>query len=245
MSIVPKEITLKPIRNKFDIPSTSVRHFRILPFFRLLVATCIWLIIKASRSGYRAPSTTRTYSSNNLRNNFEMEKMFEQKQFLNTEGRKLIIIRHGSTEMNEALASQPWGTKHFKDQLLWDTILSPKGTSQAQKLNQRLKQMLLPDEIELIIASPLTRTLQTAELCLEGFPTEIPRIVLPLARERLYLSSDVGVSKSILVEKFSSWNYAEIRDDDEPWWFTVKDSTYSIPISESSGVSSISSCKLF
>ena len=35
--------------------------------------------------------------------------------------KKLYIIRHGTTEMNEALGRQPWGSKSFKDQLLWDT----------------------------------------------------------------------------------------------------------------------------
>ena len=35
--------------------------------------------------------------------------------------KKLYIIRHGTTEMNEALGRQPWGSKSFRDQLLWDT----------------------------------------------------------------------------------------------------------------------------
>lgn len=35
--------------------------------------------------------------------------------------KKLYIIRHGTTEMNEALGRQPWGSKSFTDQLLWDT----------------------------------------------------------------------------------------------------------------------------
>jgi broad specificity phosphatase PhoE len=43
---------------------------------------------------------------------------------------------------------------------------------------------------ELIVSSPLSRALHTADL---AFPaSEVPRMMLPLARERLWLSSDVG-----------------------------------------------------
>ena len=40
------------------------------------------------------------------------------------------------------------------------------------------------------MSSPLARALHTADL---AFPaSKVPRIMLPIARERLYLSSDVG-----------------------------------------------------
>lgn len=43
---------------------------------------------------------------------------------------------------------------------------------------------------ELVVSSPLARALHTADL---AFPaSNVPRIMLPIARERLYLSSDVG-----------------------------------------------------
>jgi hypothetical protein len=45
------------------------------------------------------------------------------------------------------------------------------------------------------------------------------RMIQPLARERLYLSSDVGVRKSKLMTKFPTWDYSEIVTDDA-WWFT-------------------------
>ena len=131
--------------------------------------------------------------------------------------------------MNEALGRQPWGSKNFKDQMLWDTVLTThsdwkSGTAQAERLNDRLKKMILPEEIQLIVSSPLTRTLQTAELVFKGFPTETPRVICPLARERLYLSSDVGVCKSTQMSRFPSWDFSEIPNDD-PWWFSTNDGT--------------------
>jgi hypothetical protein len=45
------------------------------------------------------------------------------------------------------------------------------------------------------------------------------RLVEPLARERLYLSSDQGVKKSELLLNFPDWNYSNIIDD-APWWFS-------------------------
>jgi hypothetical protein len=53
-------------------------------------------------------------------------------------------------------------------------------------------------------------------------------LVLPLARERLYLSSDQGVRKSELLLNFPDWNYSNIIDD-SPWWYTPdqnKDNLY-------------------
>lgn len=41
--------------------------------------------------------------------------------------RTVILIRHGTTEMNEHLSRQPWGSKGFVDANLWDTRLSSQG----------------------------------------------------------------------------------------------------------------------
>ena len=146
-----------------------------------------------------------------------------------TEDKTLYIVRHGTTEMNEVLGRQPWGSKDFKDQLLWDTVLTTSGdkcgVAQAKRLNGRLKKMILPEEIQAIVSSPLTRTLQTAEIVFQGFPTETPRIICPLARERLYLSSDVGECKSTLASRFPTWDFSAIPNDD-PWWFTASDTPY-------------------
>jgi glucosyl-3-phosphoglycerate phosphatase len=142
----------------------------------------------------------------------------------------LYIIRHGVTEMNVALAAKRWGSKGFKDQMLWDTVLTPEGQKQAADLNKAIKRMVLPGEIQTIVSSPLTRALQTAELAFEGWEGT-PRVVCPLLRERLYLSSDVGVRRSTLTPRFPTWDLSELGTNDEPWWYVPGDEGY-VEVSE-------------
>jgi len=76
--------------------------------------------------------------------------------------KEVWLIRHGVTEMNEWLARPgcQWGAPHFKDAGLWDTRLTPRGKDQAMSLGH---QLLAKDpQIELLVASPLTRALSTA-----------------------------------------------------------------------------------
>lgn len=58
--------------------------------------------------------------------------------------------------------------------------------------------------LQLLVVSPLTRALQTAELAF-GSPPGCPTIVQPLARERLYLSSDVGRPPAELAAEFPQY----------------------------------------
>lgn len=88
------------------------------------------------------------------------------KKSLNEE-KKIIIIRHGRTEMNEQLAIQEWGSDNFVDKRLFDTKLTVTGIRQAQTLNKEIISKSL-GEIDLLISSPLSRTLQTAELAFKG-----------------------------------------------------------------------------
>jgi hypothetical protein len=85
----------------------------------------------------------------------------------NNEEKELIIIRHGRTEMNEQLSIQEWGSDNFVDKRLFDTKLTVTGVRQAQKVNQEIISKSL-GEIDLLISSPLSRTLQTAELVFKG-----------------------------------------------------------------------------
>ena len=89
-------------------------------------------------------------------------------------GDKMIVfIRHGETHMNEELRSRPWGSANFVDAKLWDTTLTEKGRQQACDLNAKL---LASDHfysqeinnIELIVSSPLTRAVGTAQLVFDG-----------------------------------------------------------------------------
>jgi len=96
--------------------------------------------------------------------------------------KKLVLIRHGCTYMNEYLSKpgNKWGDPNFTDifssddgaadRLYRDTPLSERGLAQAKSLSGRLLDCdMLEDRavlegIELIAVSPLTRALQTLEI---------------------------------------------------------------------------------
>lgn len=140
----------------------------------------------------------------------------------------ITFIRHGCTEMNELMA--PWGSKNFVDLNLWDTKLSKKGIKQCKLLNEKLHKVTDREkslelynilESELVVISPLQRALQTTELILADINLKNceSKIVLPAAAERLYLSSDVGKSRSDLENSFSgyNWNFSQVSEC--PWWY--------------------------
>lgn len=93
------------------------------------------------------------------------------------DSKRLILIRHGRTHMNEYLATEGsnWGDTKFTDMfdesvhhLYKDSPLSQKGTRQAQELHKYFlsteKGREIIQDIELVAVSPLRRTLQTAEI---------------------------------------------------------------------------------
>lgn len=66
---------------------------------------------------------------------------------------------------------------------------------------------------EVIISSPLTRALTTT---LAAFPSHsCPRVAHPLARERVWLSSDVGRPVEQLRAEFAGFAFEEM---DGIWW---------------------------
>ena len=76
----------------------------------------------------------------------------------------------------------------------YDTKLTPEGIRQAEYA--RSKALQLHPIPEVLIVSPLTRALHTAELAFPADKCQIQRrIAHPLARERVYLSSDIGISR--------------------------------------------------
>jgi glucosyl-3-phosphoglycerate phosphatase len=145
---------------------------------------------------------------------------------MNLDGKYITFVRHGTTEMNEQM--DVWGSHGFVDKELYDTKLSERGIKQCDMLNHILvndkdhphSRVLLA--ADLIVVSPLMRTLQTAERVLGNIVHtssfhHVKKIVFPLAAERLYLSSDVGSPKHVLQSHFPHWNFSHVED---PWWYT-------------------------
>lgn len=142
-----------------------------------------------------------------------------------TAGKRIIAIRHSTTECNEALSLVPWGSPGFRDPQLFDTKLSTAGLALAEGVHQKLRQKRLRVDfanVELVCASPLTRALDTADILLRDgvLLPNVPRLAQPLLRERLYLASDVGQPRSALAAKYAAWDFSLLPHNDAAWWYT-------------------------
>ena len=78
--------------------------------------------------------------------------------------------------------------EYTTDPMLYDAGLTLVGEAQARRA--ALLVAKLSPEPELLVVSPLTRALQTADLAFGGL--QIPNVVQPLAREQLLQASECG-----------------------------------------------------
>ena len=134
-----------------------------------------------------------------------------------TTSTSLLFVRHGVTEMNEYLSTHPYGVRGFVDPGYYDTRLSVRGVEQASTaLRSRLAQEHARQPIELVICSPLSRALATADLGLHDI--EVPCIVDADLAERRYLSSDVGRQPAALAKEFPRFAAALESLSNDWWW---------------------------
>jgi len=123
------------------------------------------------------------------------------------------LLRHGQTEANVYWADHGPGA----DPGLWDTNLTQLGMQQAAAAANQAAALAPPPQ--LLVSSPLSRALHTAELAFGSTVVAgCPRRVCHWAAERIYHASDVGIEKSHLVEKWTSWDFSEVPDG--AWWHT-------------------------
>ena len=95
----------------------------------------------------------------------------------------------------------------FKQKAYFDYCNSWDADTAAKPLLLVLPQVLL--------VSPLSRALDTAARAFRS--VQCPRVVEPLAAERIWLSSDVGTPASQLAEAFPQYDLTGL---DEIWWHT-------------------------
>ena len=138
--------------------------------------------------------------------------------------KEIMFIRHGVTEMNEHLGQrgQGWGSPGFVDAGFYDTRLTVRGVEQATTLGQRF--LAADPGVALLVASPLTRALDTATLAFaDGAVSPSKRsVVSALCAERLYLSSDVGRPAVALAAEFPAFDFSDLLllgESSHPWWF--------------------------
>lgn len=117
----------------------------------------------------------------------------------------ILCIRHGESTFNAAWRVNPVDPLHF------DAPLSEVGSAQVAQARATLAR----HAVDIVLTSPLTRALQTAHGLFEGHPGA-PRIeVVPLLRERVENSCDIGRTPAALSVEFPSIDLSHL---DETWW---------------------------
>ena len=116
----------------------------------------------------------------------------------------MILLRHGQSAFNLAF------TATRRDPGIPDPHLTPLGQRQAEAAAEALADA----GIERIIASPYTRTLQTATPVARrlGLPIQVN----PLVRERYAFSCDIGSSRDTLAAAWPDLDFSQLGE--APWW---------------------------
>jgi broad specificity phosphatase PhoE len=137
--------------------------------------------------------------------------------------KRLLLIRHGVSLANEWMDrdGNRWGDPTFTDDpSLRDAKLSKAGEAQARDMRTRLQREYsdLLAQVELVVVSPLTRTLQTMDIGVRPLlaPT-VPILAHHDTRERLYTASDTGRPAHVLRAEYSYVDFALVPPD--TWWF--------------------------
>ena len=126
--------------------------------------------------------------------------------------KELWLIRHGQAPHNILFAQN----RNLEAQNLRDPPLTKKGVQQATDLRFRLSSVIR--DIELIIISPLRRTLMTSDIIFSK--VKLPALVNTLPRERGDYSCDYGSPSSIIQQEFPHHDFSDLK---EIWW-TEKES---------------------
>ena len=151
----------------------------------------------------------------------------------------IYFVRHAQSQSNVLessfktyLDADFWIGKNRFDVGIVDPLITRNGQVQIAKLRKLMDKysFLTKFGIDLIVTSPLTRTMETCdgilqnELSKEENKRNIPPIVIqPDCREYYHSSASRGLSKTQLIQKYNDkdskyldYNFEEISD--EIWW---------------------------
>jgi len=115
----------------------------------------------------------------------------------------MILIRHGQSEFNVVYGATR------QDPGIEDPSLTEMGREQARALGPALKTL----EIDRLLVSPYTRTLETAAHVLETHSITVT--IEPLVRERAAFSCDFGTPRAGLVKSWPDHAFDHLNDI---WW---------------------------
>ncbi|CAG9316699.1 unnamed protein product [Blepharisma stoltei] len=128
---------------------------------------------------------------------------------------ELYLVRHAQSAFNRwhhMKWLKPWEW-FVKDPFIWDAKLTEKGIQQTIKARQEYADII--KRTELIICSPLSRTIMT----MQGVFAEAkcPVILTPLIAEKVHHSCDIGLPLKELKEKYTNYQFCHFEE--ELWWY--------------------------
>ena len=128
---------------------------------------------------------------------------------------RTFLIRHGQSTFNELFDVTGIDPLHY------DARLTSKGRDQVMAAREAARQL----EVDLVVASPLTRAIETSLGLFDPGTTRI--IVSALLRERLGNSCDIGRHPSALLAEFPLLDFSHL---DECWWHSGPEDDRGIPL---------------
>jgi broad specificity phosphatase PhoE len=115
----------------------------------------------------------------------------------------MILVRHGQSEFNVHYGATR------QDPGIRDAPLTATGREQARAAAAALARV----DLKRIVASPYTRTLETAEILADSL--NLPITVEPLVGERAAFTCDIGSSPALLRDRWPHLSFDHLGD---PWW---------------------------
>jgi len=115
----------------------------------------------------------------------------------------MILLRHGQSEFNVVFGATR------RDPGIVDPALTEEGRRQIAAAARGLADR----DLRRIVASPYTRTLESAAILAEAL--DRPVTVEPIVRERCFFSCDIGSPRSELAGRWPGFDFGDL---DERWW---------------------------
>jgi len=158
------------------------------------------------------------FSSNFTASPKNVEAIEELKEKAQQQGRTVKIvsfIRHGESEANY-LNSIQGNAKGC-----WDPHITQRGVEQSKKRAELLKENPNLYSFDLIVMSPLTRSVETCIVVLADYLGKVPAIAHPLAVEQLTECDDVGKPPAVIKELWKEYpiDFSLLPDKPEVWWY--------------------------
>jgi broad specificity phosphatase PhoE len=132
------------------------------------------------------------------------------------EGKRLLhvnFVRHGESEANLWWREHPGVCPWY-----FDPDLTPVGIEQAKARQKEIESL----HVDVVVVSPLLRTLKTCKLVFSHLIGKVPFVVQPLCREQVTESDDIGKMKDTMEAQYPEYDWALVPEK-QFWWYIPDD----------------------